>query len=267
VYFERLRQRLLAGGLADPVGLGLRREVHEYLTCLGWRQPNPAAPISCVPERVWQTVAAKKLARACVVEMDQSPLDDLSTRWKAGVIARCIGEGDSLLCLGDNDMLSVPLSYLPTLAAVTVVDVDRRVLSDIGETASPEKVSLVRGDFRDSVADGASRYGTHQLVACDPPYTESGFRLYLRLAVGSLELSGELFLTYPDMELEAWNYDLKLAIQDMLCSGGLVIEEVCKHTQTFGDPYGIVSSLLVARKVAAGEVGGEINLERLYTIR
>jgi len=267
VYFERLRQRLLASGPGDPVSLGLRREVYEYLTCLGWRQPDPAALISCVPERIWQAVAAKKLARDSVVEMDQSPLDDASTRWKAGVIARCVCEGDSLLCLGDNDMLSVPLSYLPTLAAVTVVDVDCRVLSDIGETASPGKVNLVSGDFRDSAADATSRYGTHQLVACDPPYTESGFRLYLRLAVSSLELSGELLLTYPDMELEAWNYDLKLAVQDMLSSGGLVIEEVSKHTQTFGDPYGIVSSLLVARKVAAGQVGGEINLERLYTIR
>lgn len=84
--------------------------------------------------------------------------------------------GARLLCIGDHDLTSLAVAEVNPGVAVTVVDVDDKILEFIDSRAH-RSIRCLWADFRFGLADGANEWG--DLVFTDPPYTPEGVRLFL----------------------------------------------------------------------------------------
>jgi predicted methyltransferase len=103
-------------------------------------------------------------------------------------------DGRAILCLGDDDGISLALGLLlrsraETPAArprLTVVDCDRRLLEWIAETAAALDVIVecVAHDLREQLP--AALCGAFDVFETDPPYTPQGLRLFLSRAIEAL---------------------------------------------------------------------------------
>lgn len=87
--------------------------------------------------------------------------------------------GARLLCVGDHDLTSVAVAKVNPKVAVSVVDIDDRLLEfiDAAATAAGLDVRCWFADFRLGLAEPVRAWG--DLVLTDPPYTADGVRLFL----------------------------------------------------------------------------------------
>ncbi len=91
-----------------------------------------------------------------------------------------------VLCLGDHDLTSVALKLLDPNVAVSVVDVDERLLEYLAGLSRMHGLDLHLSfaDLRIELPPGLGE--RFDLVFSDPPYTEPGFRLFTRRALEAL---------------------------------------------------------------------------------
>ncbi len=94
--------------------------------------------------------------------------------------------GHNVLCVGDHDLTSIALTLVSPEVAVTVVDIDERILDHVAALADrwglPVRCAFadLRAELPPSLSDGVD------LVFTDPPYTPAGIELFLARAVTAL---------------------------------------------------------------------------------
>ncbi|MBN1484735.1 MAG: bis-aminopropyl spermidine synthase family protein [Chloroflexia bacterium] len=132
-------------------------------------------------------------------------------------------EGQALLILGDDDLVSVAVGLLSRelaggrlLRRLTVLDVDRRFLEHI-EAAGREldlAIETIAHDLRQPLPEELR--GQFHTAETDPPYTLPGLRLFLGRALEGLRPEGgrDLFVSYAPRD-PAGQRDLLAACTDL----------------------------------------------------
>ncbi len=126
--------------------------------------------------------------------------------------------GSRLLCIGDHDLSSLAICALIPELAVTVVDVDERLLEFIEGRAVLRgyDVQCLYADFRFGIPDIAA--GAADVVLTDPPYTPEGVQLFLGRGVQGLRdrANGRLVMAYGFSPLHpALGMKVQRAVQDL----------------------------------------------------
>ena len=93
----------------------------------------------------------------------------------------------SVLLLGDHDMTSIALALLEPSLALTVADIDERLLLFINDFNAEHGTSIriFFTDLRVELPPGL--HGQFDLVFTDPPYSEDGVGLFLQRAICALK--------------------------------------------------------------------------------
>lgn len=151
------------------------------------------------------------------VQIDQAKCT-LETSMRRAIL--CLREhmliGKQILCLGDDDLVSVSLGFLlkllfPNTAlqreTIGVVDIDERFLSYIGEIADRERLPITccLADLRENIP--AELQGRFNCVVTDPPYTLQGMSLFVSRGLSALkkDIGLPIFLSFahkpPDFTL------------------------------------------------------------------
>jgi N4-bis(aminopropyl)spermidine synthase len=160
---------------------------------------RPADPVAARPDLVAAARADIEAAPAAKAALDHVPAtaETVVRRalWLAGTFDLA---GARLLCVGDHDLTSLAVAGLVPDLAVTVVDLDERLLEFVEDRAATRGLDIrcLYADFRfgipDSVAESAD------LVLTDPPYTPEGVQLFLGRGVQGLRdrTNGRLVMAY-----------------------------------------------------------------------
>lgn len=137
--------------------------------------------------------------------------------------------GRQLICLGDDDLVSVSSGLLlreygSGRGQVTVLDADERILEHISRAASKEDLPIrcVHHDLRDPLP--ATLIDAFDTAETDPPFTRQGIRLFVSRAVEAMggKPGRPLYLSFPHrsaaemFELQGDLSDLGLAIQELV---------------------------------------------------
>ena len=101
---------------------------------------------------------------------------------RACLVGQLLAPTDPILLLGDDDFVSIQLARLGYVD-VTVLDIDRRVLSDIRSMAEAEGhgIRLFHHDLRDKPTRQQTDR-TYKMVLIDPIYSLEGIRMFLQAA-------------------------------------------------------------------------------------
>ncbi|HWG00617.1 MAG TPA: bis-aminopropyl spermidine synthase family protein, partial [Trebonia sp.] len=126
--------------------------------------------------------------------------------------------GARLLCVGDHDLSSLAVAALVPGLAVTVADVDERLLSFIESRAAERghDIRCLYADFRFGLPEVAVE--SADLVLTDPPYTPEGVALFLGRGAQALRdrVNGRLVLAYGFSPLHpALGMKTQRAVQDL----------------------------------------------------
>lgn len=155
--------------------------------------------------------------------------------------------GKRLLLLGDDDFTSVALSIFRTASNVTVLDIDDRILDNIGRVAREEnlKIDLENYDARKALPD---RYKQQfDVIFTDPPYTPEGIKLFVSRAIQALDpqnQSARIYLCYGNSDRAKERF---LPIYELLTSSGLMVRWTFDKFNRYGgaESIGSASSLFV----------------------
>lgn len=146
--------------------------------------------------------------------------------------------GKKVLFAGDDDMTSIAACLViqsltvkpektaggtPFPAALTVLDIDGRILNFIRQASAPFSVPVETAlhDFRQPLPEKFAR--SFDSVFSDPPYTLPGVSLFVSRGVKALKKESDLrfYLSFSPKDPAA-----RLAIQRMLGESGLIIEGI-----------------------------------------
>ncbi len=157
VYRQRLRCGRLTG-LADPVGHLLPHYSAQVATMRHLIETAPR------PLREWDHIPATA---------------ETAVRRALLLDARFWLDGAALLYVGDHDLTSLATAFLRREVALTVVDVDERILEYIDNEATRRRLPIrcLFADLRLGLPPSA-RAGA-DLVFTDPPYTPEGVGSFL----------------------------------------------------------------------------------------
>ena len=92
-------------------------------------------------------------------------------------------EGRKIIFLGDDDVISLALGLTKLADEIIVVDIDKRVLEFVSESAGKldlKNISVLNQDLRESCPKIIMN--KYDIVVMDPPYTIEGLRLFLKRA-------------------------------------------------------------------------------------
>jgi hypothetical protein len=160
-------------------------------------------------------------------------------------------EGARLLCIGDHDLSSLAACAVVPGLAVTVVDVDERLLGYIAGRAARYgyDIQCIYADFRFGLPDCAA--GSADLVLTDPPYTPEGAGLFLARGAQGLRdrANGRLVMAYGFSPLHpALGMKVQRAVQDL----DLVAEAILPGFNRYhgAQAVGSASDLYVLRPTA-----------------
>lgn len=126
--------------------------------------------------------------------------------------------GSRLLCIGDHDLSSLAVCALIPDLAVTVVDLDERLLEFVEQRAGRRgyDIRCRYADFRFGLPDDVA--GSADVVLTDPPYTPEGVQLFLGRGVQGLRdrMNGRLVMAYGFSPLHpALGLKVQRAVQDL----------------------------------------------------
>jgi N4-bis(aminopropyl)spermidine synthase len=159
--------------------------------------------------------------------------------------------GRRVLLLGDDDLVSVALAALvrshgsgTTIASLTVLDLDDRVLAFVAEqlAGAPFPVTCVRHDLREPLEPAL--HGAFDTVVTDPPYTVAAARLFLSRAASALAgAGGDVLFSFGSRRPGA-SFDVQRSIAEL----GFVIRRLDRDFNEY---------------VGAGVLGGTSHLYHL----
>lgn len=140
--------------------------------------------------------------------------------------------GKRVLCVGDDDLVSVSLGMLlkrlfpgsrNQKARITVVDIDERFLQYMGEVAMKEglQIERVHADLRGPLAP--ELLGQYDCFFTDPPYTLQGMNLFISRGISALKQDKGLpiFLSFAHK-----SPDFMLNLQREFVQMGVMVREV-----------------------------------------
>lgn len=136
-----------------------------------------------------------------------------------------------ILCLGDDDFISIALAYLLKKIAphsatkIVVLDIDRRVLDMISKIAKDYELPI-KTDYYDVQETLPETYARQfDCVYTDTPYTLIGAQLFLSRAINALkpEAMRHVFFSYAKR-----SYQKQRELQQSLHAMGFVIKSI-KH--------------------------------------
>ncbi|MDQ1655664.1 MAG: N4-bis(aminopropyl)spermidine synthase [Cryptosporangiaceae bacterium] len=159
--------------------------------------------------------------------------------------------GARLLCVGDHDLTSLAATLANPALAVTVVDVDERILEYIGTEAACRglDVTCLAGDLRYGLPPSAAECA--DLVFTDPPYTPEGVRLFLARGAEGLRdrERGRLLMAYGFSDRTP---ALGLKVQQAGQELALAYEAILPGVQHYdgAEAIGSASDLYVCRPTA-----------------
>ncbi|MCP2168006.1 putative methyltransferase [Goodfellowiella coeruleoviolacea] len=159
--------------------------------------------------------------------------------------------GGRLLCLGDHDLTSLAVCAVNPDVAVTVVDLDERILEFI-ETRAAQRgwnIRCLHADLRFGFPPSAQEWA--DLVFTDPPYTPEGMALFVGRGVSALRdvANGRVLVAYG---YSARNPALGLKVQQEVQRLGVVFEAVLPGFNRYqgAQAVGSASDLYVCRPTA-----------------
>jgi hypothetical protein len=140
--------------------------------------------------------------------------------------------GKNILCLGDDDLVSICLGMLlkklsqkvaAKQAKITVLDIDRRILTYITKIADQYQINLTTKEVDLRTKAEVELRHEYDCLFLDPPYTMTGLELFLESGISFLKSAGQqtIFLAmaakYPEFKLKS---------QQLFTQLGLVIKEI-----------------------------------------
>jgi len=148
----------------------------------------------------------------------------------------------SLLFLGDDDFTSVATASLGKAKRIFVVDIDDRVLNEIGDVSENRNLEIetARYDARKKLPKDL--VGKFDVVFTDPPYTPAGIKLFVSRAVKALDLNNRaarIYVCYGNSDKAKERF---LPIYDVFSDSGLMIRWIFDKFNRYHGAYAIGSS-------------------------
>lgn len=181
-------------------------------------------------------------------------IDLRSTYRRLRTLTRLASPDDAILFVGDDDLVSLGLSWLG-YSRVTLVDIDPDVIERVVE-GSEGRVRTVRFDLRrgyDGVWPRLRR--DFDLFVTDPPYGEDGLRVFTGFGLRCLRRGGLGYVVHPSRRAPVTSVGdpdlLALTLQRFLSTAGAAVVDVELQTQV--SYHGTVSSVCLVRRVEVRE--------------
>ncbi len=183
-------------------------------------------------------------------------------------------ENRNLLFLGDDDLNSIAFSLFFKAKRVTVVDIDKRILSFIELISHKENlpIKIYEHDLRNPLPK--NEFKDYDLVFFDPPYTPEAVNTFLLRAMEASLGSGSNFkrkkpeFLSQKFYLMSYGYTQKetekgLKIQEIITSLGLIIQEKFKDFNRYygAESIGSKSDLYILQPTP------KVNLRKLDSFR
>jgi N4-bis(aminopropyl)spermidine synthase len=153
-----------------------------------------------------------------------------------------------LLFIGDNDFVSVAAGKIGGAENITVVDIDRRILTEINSFSKAKSLGIktIYYDTRRRLPVGLEK--RFDVVFADPPYTPKGIKLFVSRAIASLDEANKaarIYLCYGNSDKAKERF---LPIYKILTNSGLMIRWVFDKFNRYweAESIGSTSSLFVA---------------------
>jgi len=153
-------------------------------------------------------------------------------------------EGRNILLLGDDDFTSIAIALLQLQTQITVIDIDSRLLQIITEIASEKRlpINCVEHDLLQPLPRNLQK--RFDVVVLDPPYTNSGLRVFLSRAIQALkpEANRRIYLAFahrPPKETKA--------LQNIILESGLVFTQLLPGFNLYegAEMHGNISSMAI----------------------
>lgn len=182
-----------------------------------------------------------------------------------------LDDGSKVALLGDDDLVSLVLAIVNPNLEIMVFELDRNILDTIQkgvERLGIKNIQLVPYDVRGNLE---KRFvNTFDLVLTDPPYTKSGFGVFLRRAT---ELAGYdarrhqakyIFIHYGASFKSPEKF---MKIQEIINRFGLVVEDAIFNFARYvgAESIGNASSLYILRTTPHTNSQAVIQSQNMYT--
>ncbi len=199
-------------------------------------------------------------------------LPEISLKKAQVMIDKGCVDGNKIAILGDDDLVSIALALLNSnYDGIYVFETDPDLLAYISATANRlglKNIYTIKYDCRDELL--TEHLGKYDVVTTDPPYTQSGIRLFLDRALSLVgptsELPGNFVFLYYGNSFKSPEKFLK--IQEIINQSGLVLEErAAKFARYSGaESIGSASSLYVLKTNPHSHLVPIVNdFSKLYT--
>ncbi len=177
--------------------------------------------------------------------------------------------GKRVLFLGDDDFTSVVTSNMRLAQEIAVVDIDDRILDNIGGISNEVGLGIktVRHDLRRPLPVGLR--GKFDTVFTDPPYTPEGIKLFVSRALEAIDRRNQtarVYVCYGNSDRAKERF---LPIQDVLTSSGLLLRYIFDRFNRYegAESIGNSSSLYVCEITPRTKPLIEGNYDKpIYTI-
>jgi predicted methyltransferase len=189
----------------------------------------------------------------------------LAIQAKAGI------KGNKIALLGDDDLLSFAIPLISKqYAEIVVFDIDTEQLSKIDEAAKQEGLTNIKTQKYDAREPIPQKYLNYfDVVFTDPPYTKTGFDLFLdrciELAKKSKNYDGSYIYTCYGIGLK--NLEREVKLTDSINIRNLYIEDkIFKFNKYQGaDTVGNASSLYILKTTPFTSTVQNSHIENIYT--
>lgn len=185
--------------------------------------------------------------------IDQCPITDNDLFRRAKLVCKYLQpiKNKKILFIGDDDLTSAVVGQI-NYVNLSVIEIDKKILSVIKKFTDNRSVSLANSNVFD-IVEGKTKdpfNDKFDAFVTDPPYTEMGYKYFLSYGVKHLDIGGLAFIAIPYMNKEDWSAELLFKIEDFLIQNGFVIIEVIPGFAQYQHKDKVLSSMLVANKVA-----------------
>ncbi len=136
-------------------------------------------------------------------------------------------EDQEIFILGDDDLLSIAIGLTGLAKRVTVVEIDKRLVSFIEEFSQKHTNNLITVQQYNVLEPlPESEQGRYQVCVTDPVETHNGFKLFVTRCLSTLQGEGSaayIGLTHLEASLKKWH-----KYQRMLNGAGLAITDIIR---------------------------------------
>ncbi len=140
-------------------------------------------------------------------------------------------EGQDILILGDDDLLSLALASTRLPASVTVLEVDRRIVDFITQRSQEHNLGISILEYN-AVKPYPLKEHAFSVFITDPVESEKGLRITLSRGAQALKEGGALYfgLTTIESSWKKW-YNVEKMLLDM----GFVITDILRRFSVYPD--------------------------------